>query len=158
MHGLWCYMLSFLVIGLLWMARHSQFSHIGRVDAALMWINLFFLMTVGRIPFVTSVMSDHGSAMPTIMYAAVLFLTCLLLAATWGYTRRAPGLMDADVPGAELREGLMMPLLIALVFALSVPVAYLWGASAGQWTWLGGTARGPRRRQAQISALEPRSP
>ena len=30
----------------------------------------------------------------------------------------------------------MTPLLIALVFALSIPVAYLWGASAGQWTWL----------------------
>jgi uncharacterized membrane protein len=136
MHGLWCYVLSFLVIGLLWMAHHSQFSYIGRVDAALMWINLFFLMTVGLIPFVTSVMSDHGSAMPTMMYAAVLFLTCLLLVATWGYARRTAGLMDADVPEAERREGLITPLLIALVFALSIPVAYLWGASAGQWTWL----------------------
>jgi hypothetical protein len=27
-------------------------------------------------------------------------------------------------------------MLTALVFALSIPVAYVWGSSAGQWTWL----------------------
>jgi len=70
------------------------------------------------------------------IYAAVLFSTCLLLAAIWGYARRDPELMDAAVPAADRREGLVTPLLIALVFALSIPVAYLWGSAAGQWTWL----------------------
>lgn len=135
-HSVWCYVLSFLVIGLLWMAHHSQFSYIVRVDAPLMWLNLFFLMTVGLIPFVTSVMSDHGTPLPTMLYAVVLLMTCLLLAAIWGYARRAPELMEAAVPAAERHEGLVTPLLIALVFALSIPVAYLWGSAAGQWTWL----------------------
>jgi len=135
-HSVWCYVLSFLVIGLLWMAHHSQFSYIARADAALMWLNLLFLMMVGLIPFVTSVMSDHASALPTMLYAAVLFLTCVFLAAIWGYAQRAPALMEATVPAAELREGLVTPLLIAFVFALSIPVAYLWGSAAGQWTWL----------------------
>ena len=27
-HALWCYVLSFIVIGLLWMAHHNQFAHI----------------------------------------------------------------------------------------------------------------------------------
>lgn len=102
----------------------------------LMWLNLLFLMTIGLIPFVTSVMSDHGTPLPTMLYAAVLLSTCLLLAAIWGYARRAPELMEAAVPAAERREGLMTPLLVALIFALSIPVAYLWGSAAGQWTWL----------------------
>jgi hypothetical protein len=63
-HSVWCYVLSFLVIGLLWMAHHNQFSFISRIDAALLWLNLLFLLTIGLIPFVTSVMSDHGSALP----------------------------------------------------------------------------------------------
>ena len=68
-HSLWCYVPSFLVIGLLWMAHHNQFSFIVRVDALLMWFNLFFLMTIGLIPFVTSVMSDHATPLPTMLYA-----------------------------------------------------------------------------------------
>jgi uncharacterized membrane protein len=135
-HSLWCYVLSFLVIGLLWMAHHNQFAFIARVDAALLWLNLLFLLTIGLIPFVTSVMSDHGSALPTMLYAGVLMTTDLTLAAIWAYARRDPELMGADVPAAERREGLVTPLLVALVFAGSIPIAYLWGSAAGQWTWL----------------------
>jgi uncharacterized membrane protein len=136
MHGLWCYVLSFLVIGLLWMAHHHQFSYIERVDGVLMWLNLFFLMTVGLIPFVTSVMSDHGIPLPTMLYAGVLFITCLLLAAMWGYACSRPKLMEHALSKGEQREGTLKPLLTALVFAISIPVAYGWGSGAGQWTWL----------------------
>ena len=94
------------------------------------------LMMVGLIPYVTSVMNDHGIALPTMLYAAVLFSTCLLLAAIWAYGRRDPVLMGAAVLASERREGLVTPLLVALVFAPSIPVAYLWGSAAGQWTWL----------------------
>ena len=34
------------------------------------------------------------------------------------------------------REGLVTPLLTALVFALSIPIAFFWSPAAGQWTWL----------------------
>jgi uncharacterized membrane protein len=135
-HSLWCYVLSFLVVGLLWMAHQNQFSYIVRVDVLLMWFNMLFLMAIGLIPFVTSVMSNHATALPTMLYAGVLFSTSLLLAAMWGYARSMPELMDPVVPLAERREGLLTPLLVAAVFALSIPVAWLWGSSAGQWTWL----------------------
>jgi len=92
-HSVWCYVLSFVVIGLLWMAHHNQFSFIARVDATLLWLNLLFLLTIGLIPFVTSVMSEHGSALPTMLYAGVLMTTCLTLASIWAYARRDPELM-----------------------------------------------------------------
>jgi len=91
---------------------------------------------IGLIPFVTSVMSDHATPLPTMLYAAVVFSTSVLLGAIWGYARRDPVLMEADVPAAERRQGVVTPLLVALVFALSMPVAYVWGSAAGQWTWL----------------------
>jgi uncharacterized membrane protein len=135
MHALWCYVLSFLVIGLLWVAHHRQFSYIRRSDGILLWINLLYLLTVGFIPFVTSVMSDHSIALPTMVYAGVLTVTCLLAAAMWGYAGWA-GLMAADVSAVDRRAGLLTPLMIAGVFALSIGVAALWGSGAGQWTWL----------------------
>jgi uncharacterized membrane protein len=118
------------------MAHHNQFSFIARVDGVMMWLNLLFLLMIGLIPFVTSVMSEHATPPPTMLYAAVLFSTSVLLGAIWGYARRDPVLMEADVPASERRQGLVTPLLVALVFALSIPVAYVWGSAAGQWTWL----------------------
>jgi hypothetical protein len=53
--------LSFLVIGLLWMAHHNQFSFIARVDGVMMWLNLLLLLMIGLIPFVTTVMCEHAT-------------------------------------------------------------------------------------------------
>lgn len=142
-HTLWCYLLSFLVIGLLWMAHHNQFAHIERIDGKLMWLNLFYLMAVGLIPFVTSVMSDHATPLPTMLYAAVLTACCALSAAMWGYASRDPELMSPDVPVSLRRAGVITPLLTAAVFAVSIGVAYLYGSAAGQWTWLLAAVAGP---------------
>jgi TMEM175 potassium channel family protein len=136
LHGIGVYALSFVVIGLLWMGHNEQFSHIRRVDGPLMWLNLFYLMTIGIIPFVTSVLSDHGNALATSLYAGVLVITSLLSAAMWGYACQDARLMAQDLPAAARREGLVTPLLTGAVFALSIAVAYLVSPTAGQWTWL----------------------
>jgi len=136
LHSLGVYILSFVVIGLLWMGHHEQFSHIRRVDGPLIWLNLFFLMTIGLIPFVTSLLSDHGNALATSLYAGTLVITSLLSAAMWWYAGRDPDLMPQDVPQRIRHEGLLTPLLIGAVFALSVPVAYLWSPTAAQLSWM----------------------
>jgi uncharacterized membrane protein len=118
------------------MGHHQQFSFIRRIDAPLIWLNLFLLMTIGLIPFVTSLLSDHGTALATGLYAGVLVTTSLLSAAMWWYAARDAELMPEEVPQAVRHEGLLTPLLVAGVFALSIGVACLWSPTAGQWTWL----------------------
>jgi uncharacterized membrane protein len=125
------------------MAHHNQFSYIRRVDGVLLWLNLFFLMAVALIPFVTSVMSEHRSPLPTILYAGVLMIICLLTAAMWWYASRKSELMPPDVPNDLRRAGLINPLLVAGVFAASMGVAYTAGTAAGQWTWLLAAPAGP---------------
>ena len=66
LHNLWVYVLSFVVVGLLWMGHHEQFSHIGRVDGLLIWLNLLYLLTIGLIPFLTSLLADHGVRAPDV--------------------------------------------------------------------------------------------
>jgi uncharacterized membrane protein len=136
LHGVACYALSFIVIGSFWMAHHEQYSYIRRVDPLLLWLNLFFLMTIGLIPFLTSVLSDHAGPLPTALYAWVMVATCVLLAAMWWYACRNPDLIAPNVPQPVRRDGLFTPVMIAGVFALSVPVAYLLGPTAAQWSWL----------------------
>ncbi len=78
------------MIGLFWMGHHEQFSYIRRVDGVMLWLNLFFLMTIGLIPFVTSLLSDHGTVLATCLYAGTLVTTSLLSAAMWWYADRDP--------------------------------------------------------------------
>lgn len=142
-HPFWCYVLSFIVIGVLWMAHHAQFANIRRVDAVVVWMNLFFLMSVVLIPFVTSILSDFDGPLPTVLYALVLMVSCLLLAAIWGYACARTGLVRSDVSRQLRRIGVISPLLVATVFAASIPIAYGYGATPAQWSWLVAALAGP---------------
>lgn len=142
-HGFLCYVLSFVVIGVLWIAHHTQFTYIRRTDPLLLWLNLFFLMSVALIPFVTSLMSDYDGPLPTALYALVLMVSCLLLATGWWYASRTPKLMAADVPRELRQAGVLTPLLVAVVFGSSIGVAYAWDSAAAQWSWLLAAMAGP---------------
>lgn len=136
MHSLGVYVLSFLVVGILWMGHHEQFSHIRRVDGLLIWLNLLYLMTIGLIPFTTSLLSDHSTSLSTVLYAGVLVTTSALSAAMWWHAGRDPELMSPDVPEAVRREGFLTTVLTGAVFAMSIAIALLWSATAAQWSWL----------------------
>lgn len=136
LHAFGVYVLSFLVVGLLWVGHHELFSRFSRVDTLLIWLNLLYLMTIGLIPFLTSLLSDHSTALSTVLYAATLVITSLLSAAMWWHAGRDPQLMPEDVPVGVRREGLLSVLLNGGVFALSIPIAVFWSATAGQLSWL----------------------
>jgi uncharacterized membrane protein len=55
--GLWpnyaSYVVSFLVIGIIWVNHHVLFHHVGRVDRPLLFVNLLLLLFVVAIPFPT---------------------------------------------------------------------------------------------------------
>ena len=55
------YLLSFGVIGTLWLGHHRTFSHVRRADEALMSLNVLFLMVVAALPFPSAVMGRYGS-------------------------------------------------------------------------------------------------
>lgn len=141
--GFWCYVLSFVVIGVLWMAHHRQYTFIKRVDGVLVWLNLFFLMAVALIPFVTSLMSDYSGPFPVALYALVLTASCLLLTFSWWYASDRPGLMDESLSAEQVRTGVLTPLLVAVVFGGSIGIAYAWGATQAQWSWLVAAVAGP---------------
>src|SRR5436190_6008895 len=56
--NLFAYLLSFLVIAQYWMGYTEQFGGLSRIDGRFAWLNIFFLLTVGFIPFVTNLLGD----------------------------------------------------------------------------------------------------
>jgi len=87
--GLWpkylAYVISFLVIGIFWIAHHRRFQLIERYDNGLLFLNLLELMGIAFIPFPTSVMNVHKGQAGVMFYSLVLTLTSLLSVANWWY-------------------------------------------------------------------------
>ena len=52
------YVVSFLVIGVIWVNHHALFSLVARVDRVLLFENLLLLMFVVTLPFTTSTLAE----------------------------------------------------------------------------------------------------
>ena len=50
------YVLSFLLLAVMWVSHHNIFHYLKRVDRTLIWLNIIFLLSVGFVPFSTALL------------------------------------------------------------------------------------------------------
>lgn len=96
------FMLSFLVIGALWMAHHRVFGLLHDYSPKIMWPNMLLLMAVAFMPFATALMSSNPRArVPELVYSGTLLLAGLLQNRLFHMALQAPHVRD-DVPTEEV--------------------------------------------------------
>lgn len=103
------------------------------MDAAIMWLNLVYLLFVAFLPFTTGLLAIFSSKLfPLILYSAVLVLTGISRSALLYYIYRHPDhAVNKDILGRvyyNLRISMFGPAvhLAAIAFAfLSVVVSYV---------------------------------
>jgi uncharacterized membrane protein len=134
-HGLWeqwpsylGYLLSFLVLGVMWLNHHRIFEPARRVDGTVLVLNLNLLLWAVLIPFPTAVVADFlrdgGSDAKTAvaLYGGVILLAAIAFTALFiGITR--PSIVEELPPpdvvrAARLRFGVGVG-FYGVAFALS---------------------------------------
>jgi uncharacterized membrane protein len=80
------HLISFLVLGIFWVAHHNMFAHVKRHNHILLWLNIVFLMCVASIPFPTGLLGTYpDQQISVIIYSGVLGVTGVVLALMWWY-------------------------------------------------------------------------
>ncbi|MBD2681312.1 MULTISPECIES: TMEM175 family protein [Nostoc] len=62
------YLVSFLVLGSLWLVSHQQFHYIRHVNRTLLWINLLILMFITLIPFSASLVGEYSNQQISVLF------------------------------------------------------------------------------------------
>jgi uncharacterized membrane protein len=128
------YVVSFLLIGLVWANHHAMFERIRAADRGLMFINVLLLMNVAFLPFVAAVLAasfrtGEGQRTAVALYGLTLVVGGLFFNGIWQYVRRNPHLLAAEVPAAEVRNlnrrFLVGPLLYAVATLVGVALPAL---------------------------------
>lgn len=100
---------SFVTITIIWINHHRLFTHIVRVDHALLLLNSLLLMTVTLVPFGTQVLSDHLAHSDQERTAA-MFYSGIFVALTgafnllWRYAARRHRLLDRAADERTIRR------------------------------------------------------
>lgn len=128
------YLISFAVISVYWVNHHAKFQYIVRSDRGLIWINLLFLLTIGLVPFTTTLIAENAGTVGTSIYAGAMVLSGLTLTWIWLYADRRD-LIDESISSHQRQTMLIKTVLSSVVFAISIPLAFV-QPDAAKYFWL----------------------
>jgi len=122
------YVLSFLIIGILWVQHHAMFRSIRRTDHLFLLINVVFLMWIAVLPFPTALLAKYldsptGQQTVTAIYTGSFVIGGLLFNLLWRYAIHGGCLLGEEVDRQAIRRTTRSyaagPILYLLDFALS---------------------------------------
>jgi uncharacterized membrane protein len=124
------YLVSFLVIGIIWINHHAMFTMVRQVDRSVLFANLALLLFVSLIPFPTELLAAYLTTGPDAHLAAAVYSATMLAMAIaftvlwWAITRDAR-LLHAHLDLATSRAALGRFSLGMLVYGGCVALSFV---------------------------------
>ncbi|HEY4025657.1 MAG TPA: TMEM175 family protein [Candidatus Dormibacteraeota bacterium] len=105
------YLVSFLVIGIIWINHHTMFDRVHRVDRLVLFANLALLLVVSTIPFPTRLLSEYLTAgndarTAAAIYSATMVAMSVAYSALWLAVTRDARLLHEGVDHVGSRAAL----------------------------------------------------
>ncbi|HWD53091.1 MAG TPA: TMEM175 family protein [Acidimicrobiales bacterium] len=124
------YVVSFAVIGIMWLNHHAIFNHLDRIDRGMFYRNLLLLMTVVFIPYPTGVFGEAlrqhaGAKTAAVFYSAVLTVNALAWSALWLHASVGRRLLHPDFPEDQRRIATLLFTAGVLFYAIATGIAFL---------------------------------
>jgi uncharacterized membrane protein len=117
---------SFVILGVVWVATHSQFQYIRRADHALIWLNLSFLLCVTLVPFSAGVLGRYApQPLAVILYGSNLLVCLLFHYGMWRHATRGGHLVDANLDPRIVRMGTRLAWFAIISYAVAIGLAFV---------------------------------
>jgi len=127
------YAIGFAVMGLFWYGHHRLFSRLARSDGRLVLTNMLLLGLVGLMPFSTGVLGNYDGPLAVSIFAANVGLATIVD----GFLHLIARNDELEEPDAvRMPHELSLTWARAVVFLVSIPIAYLASPEIAQYVWL----------------------
>lgn len=120
------YILSFVIVGIYWVAHHNTFHYIKRVDRNLLWLNILLLICIVFIPFATALLGQYpGYRASILIYGSTLIVTGLALQLLWSYATVHHRLVDKNIDPQLVRRATRRNVMAPGIYLLAVLTSFL---------------------------------
>lgn len=131
------FLISFLLIGLYWYVHHRLFQYLTDYTPKLIWLNLFFLLSIVIMPFSTAVFSEYSVKeyaqlhAPFAVYVANISFTGIMNFVLLSYILNPVNkIADSTLSPNEIAFSKKRALIIPAVFMSSLLLSYAIGIAA----------------------------
>jgi TMEM175 potassium channel family protein len=125
------YVVSFLVIGIIWANHHTVFTLIVTVDRMLLFLNLLMLLVVAALPWPTALLAEYldaggpNSHIAAAVYSGFMVAHALTFSVFWWYATRTGHLFHPHVDRAGARATRARFALGTLAYPVTVGLAFV---------------------------------
>jgi uncharacterized membrane protein len=124
------YLVSFLVIGIIWINHHTMFSKVDRVDRPVLFANLALLLFVSALPFPTRLLAEYLTAgtdahTAAAVYSGTMLAIGLAFSALWITVTRDVGLLGKHVDAVASRAALRRFGLGNLAYLATIGLSFI---------------------------------
>ncbi len=124
------YVVTFAVIGIMWLNHHTVFQHLVVVDRTLIYLNLLLLMTVAFLPYPTGVFGEAlgkatGTRSAAVFYSLTMLLNAVCWSALWLYASTDRRLLAPSFPEEQRRRSTLAFTAGSLVYAVALGIAFI---------------------------------
>jgi len=124
------YVVSFLVIGVMWVNHHAVFTNLFRVDRGLFYLNLLLLMTIVFIPYPTEVFGDalrrgQGTTTAAVFYSVTMAINAFCWSGTWLYASLGRRLLRPEFPESQRATSTVLFVVGAVFYLISIGIALI---------------------------------
>jgi uncharacterized membrane protein len=124
------YLVSFLVIGIIWVNHHTVFDKVRLVDRLVLFANLGLLLMVSAIPFPTHLLAEYLTAgtdshIAAAIYSATMLAMGLAYTVLWLTVTRDARLLREDIDRATSRAALRRFGLGNIVYLATIGLSFV---------------------------------
>jgi uncharacterized membrane protein len=120
-----CYMISFIVLGIMWFGHRMMFEYITKTNRYFIFLGVLFYMMVCFVPFSTRFLAANTLRWYAILvYGVNLSLCNLTLYAQWLYGIKRPPLHARECPPEVQKEASILFLLSPVVYSVAIIISF----------------------------------
>lgn len=124
------YLVSFMVIGIIWVNHHGVIDHLRRTDRGVLYLNLALLLTVGFLPYPTAVLAEHlntgaDEEVAAAFYSGAMTLMGLAFGTLWVYITRHRELLGVELTDDEVQTATRRFILGNPFYALAIGISFV---------------------------------
>lgn len=121
------YAVSFILVGIYWVAHHNMYHLVKRSTRPLLWMNLLFLMFVGFVPYTVALVGRYADLQRVmIIYGVHLMIISGLLYLQWWYVTRKKNLLVGPLNPEFVRSVDFKILTAPAVCVLAILTSFIW--------------------------------
>ncbi len=125
------FVVSFLVIGIMWVNHHAMFSMVRAVDRQVLFANLFLLMVISAVPFPTRLLAEYltqGGAdahVAAAVYSGTMVLASVAFVILWLSVTRQQGLLRPGIDVVAARASVRRFAVGMGAYLVTVAIAFV---------------------------------